>query len=48
MPPALRERPDGLACAAATYTSAPFRTAPEHTALASANGQSRLVGGSGR
>ncbi len=48
MPPALRERPDGLACAAATYASAPFHAAPEHTALTSANRRSRLVGGSGR
>ncbi|MEU6964337.1 hypothetical protein [Streptomyces chrestomyceticus] len=48
MPPALRERPDGLAGAAATYASAPLRTAPEHTVLASANRRSRLMSGSGR
>lgn len=48
MPPALRKRPNRLACAAATSSSAPQRPEPEHTIPAPAGRRPRLLTGSGR
>lgn len=45
---ALRKRPNGLACAAATSASAPQRPEPVHTIPAPAGRWPRLLVGSGR
>ncbi|CAL9635457.1 hypothetical protein [Streptomyces sp. enrichment culture] len=48
MSPALRIRPFRLACAAATFASAPQRSEPDLTVLVPAGRRSRALVGGGR
>jgi hypothetical protein len=48
MPPALRKRPNRLACAAAAYISAPQRREPEDTLTAPTGRRPRTLTGNGR